>query len=248
MKTKRIVAVAAVVLIVGLVVKMPASVLLHWALPEAVQTSGISGSIWRGHVDAVAVASVNAGPVDWQLHPFTLLTGKLAATLQAELPGGFADGRVALRGDRIWLEDTKLAVDLGQFTRYSSIGPSTGRARIDIQRAELRDLWPAELVAEMTVNNLAYPGVGTAPLGNYQLVFPETNNGDSSDINGTLTALDSAPYELDGTLTLSADRGYALRGLIAAKSGVNAAYSRGLQFLGPADSEGRRQLVFEGTL
>ncbi|MEN7344073.1 MAG: type II secretion system protein N [Pseudomonadota bacterium] len=245
MKPSRLIAVAAACFIVGLIAKLPAAVAFNWFMPDNIMTSGVSGSIWRGRISAVQVSGVNLGPIEWQSKPWALLTGAFRADVEMELPGGFAQGDIAIGTSSIRARSLQGAVSLAPITRFSAIGPSEGNARISLDDLTIRNGWPTSANGELTIVDLRYPPVGTAPLGGYELLF---RNDDNGDVIADLTDMQSAPYLLDGLLRLTADGGYSLAGDIAAKPGVDVAYSRGLNFLGPADANGNRRLEFDGTL
>lgn len=246
MKIKKLIVIGAITLVIGLIVKLPADVALGWALPDTIQTRSIRGTLWHGQIDAISVQGINAGPATWTLKPLSLLVGKIRADVEIELPGGFASADIGIRGKTISLKQARAAFDLGPMTRLSPVGPSQGRAKVELEHATLRDAWPVSAEGQITVNNLRYPPVGTAPLGNYELLFSPDPPVDSP-LTAALKSV-SGPYALDGLIQFDDNRSYSVRGIISTKPGVDTAYKRGLAILGPANDKGEHALQFDGNL
>jgi hypothetical protein len=65
-------------------------------------------------------------------------------------------------------------------------------------------------------------------------------------LTGALDDL-GGPLDVTGSLQLLADRSYVVEGLIAARADAPADISQMLQFLGPADQQGRRPFSLAGS-
>ena len=245
MKRSQLLFVAILCFVIGLIAKLPAAVAFNWFAPDSLQTRGISGSIWNGRIAAAEVSGMNIGPIEWRAKPWSLITGAFRADVSAELPGGFAEGDIAVGPSRVRARSLQGAIALAPVTRFSAIGPSEGTARASFDELVLENGWAVTATGELSIIDLKYPPVGTAPLGGYRLAFRDDTDG---EVIADLTDMQTAPYSLEGVLRLGADRSYSLGGDIAAKPGVDVAYSRGLNFLGPADGNGNRRLEFDGTL
>ena len=62
---------------------MPAAqVLGRVSLPNNVQVSGVSGTIWNGNAQQVVVNNLPVSLVEWDIHPFSLLLGKISADIK----------------------------------------------------------------------------------------------------------------------------------------------------------------------
>lgn len=248
MNRKHAIIAAGVALTVGLIVKLPASVFLNWVLPDDVQTSGITGTAWSGQIAAVRVRGFDAGPIEWSIKPASLLFGALRTDINAEITGGFASADVTLRMSSIRVRDGKIALDLAPVTRLSSIGPTTGRAQMTINDATFEANWPVAVDGAMVLNNLQYSGLGDATLGNYQLTFLPDLATDQFPVVAELESLDGSPYELDGTVSLGAERSYSIEAGIKASGSANTGYARQLAILGPANADGVHQMSYTGSL
>jgi|SRR5690554_3182764 len=74
---------AALVYLVGLVVYLPARLLVAFApLPEHVQLSGVSGTVWNGRIDRVQFDTRALEQVEWQVFPLALFAAQVVADVQ----------------------------------------------------------------------------------------------------------------------------------------------------------------------
>ncbi|MEO0614538.1 MAG: type II secretion system protein N [Pseudomonadota bacterium] len=245
---RRLVLPAIVVFFIALLARLPASAVLGWALPEQVATRGISGTIWNGTIDVVDVNGVSIGPVSWRWRPSALLSGRIGATVEAGLPGGYFDGVVGLGSGVIVLEDVRALANLESLTQRSSIGAAGGTARLTATRLRIESLWPADIEGEVLLTRLRYAATGNAALGGYRLRFDGSVTDDPAfPISGVLESDGSAPFSVNGTLALGPGRAYALNAIVAPDPDAPDEIKQALQFL-PADPSGQRQLSFEGAL
>ncbi|MEL6951379.1 MAG: type II secretion system protein N [Pseudomonadota bacterium] len=245
---RRLITPVVLIFLIALVVRLPASAVLSWALPDNVATRGISGTIWNGTIDVVEVNGVSLGPVSWRWRPAALASGRIGAVVEAGLPGGYFDGRVSVGSDVIVLEDVRALASLESLTQRSSIGAARGTARVNATRLRLESLWPADIEGEVRLSNLRYAATGNTALGGYRLRFDGTASDDLAfPLSGVLESDGSAPFTVNGTLALGPARAYALNATVAAGADAPAEVTNALQFL-PTDASGQRQLSFEGAL
>ncbi len=245
---RRLVLPAVVVFLLGLVARMPAGVVLGWVLPDQVATRGITGTLWNGRIAAVEVAGVSLGPVDWRWRPSALLGLRLGVDVEAGLPGGFFNGRVAVGFGDIVLEDVRALAALAPLTQRSTIGAADGTARVSAVRMALADGWPTAIEGEVVLAGLRYAGTGSVPLGGYRLRF-DGSTGDDPEfpIAGAIGSDDSGPFEVDGVLRLGPGRAYSLNASVELRANAPAELEGALRLM-PTGSDGRRQLQFVGAL
>lgn len=101
---------ALVVYAFFLVVKLPAvQVLSRVDLGKDIKVSGISGTIWKGHLEQVVVNGIPLNDVNWSLSFLSLLTGKASAEISAgsirDLEQISLDGSVIVSNQRVQAED-----------------------------------------------------------------------------------------------------------------------------------------------
>lgn len=245
---RRLILPAVVVFLVGLVARMPASVVLGWALPDQVATRGIAGTVWNGSIAAVEVAGVSVGPIDWRWRPAALFGARIGADVEAGLPGGFFSGRVAVGFGDIVLQDVRASAALAPLTRRSSIGRADGTARVAARAVTIAEGWPTAIEGEVLLSDLRYAGAGNAPLGGYRLRFDGSTASDPAfPIAGQLGSDESGPFEVDGVLRLGPGRAYALNAAVSTRANAPAELEGALRLL-PTGPGGARQLQFEGAL
>ncbi len=245
---RRLILPAVVVFLLGLVARMPAGVVLGWVLPDQVATRGITGTLWNGRIAAVEDAGVSLGPVDWQWRPTALFGLRLGVDVEAGLPGGFFNGRVAVGFGDIVLEDVRASAALAPLTQRSTVGAADGMARVSATRMTLADGWPTAIEGEVVLTDLRYAGAGNVPLGGYRLRFDGSMGDDPAfPLAGLLDSDDSGPFEVDGALRLGPGRAYSLNAAVDLRANAPAELQGALRLM-PAGPDGRRQLQFEGAL
>ncbi len=245
---RRLVMPVVFVFFIALIVRLPASAVLSWALPDNVATRGISGTIWNGTIDVVNVNGVSIGPVSWRWRAGALASGRLGAVVETGLPGGYFDGYVSVGSDVIVLEDVRALANLESLTQRSSIGAASGTARVSATRLRIESLWPSDIEGEVRLTNLRYAATGNTALGGYRLRFDGTASDDPAfPLSGVLESDGSAPFTVNGTLALGPERTYSLNATVAAGADAPSDITNALQFL-PAEASGQRQLRFEGAL
>lgn len=245
---RRLILPAVLVFLLGLVARMPADVVLGWVLPDPVATRGISGTVWHGHIAAIEVEGVSLGPVDWRWRPAALLRARLGADVEAGLPGGFFNGRIAVGLGDVVLQDVRASAALAPMTRRSSIGAAQGTARLAATMVAIADGWPTAIEGELRLSDLRYAGAGNVPLGGYRLRFDGTAaDNPAFPVAGLLASDESGPFEVDGVLRLGPGRAYALNASVSPRANAPAELQRALSVL-PTGPDGARQLQFEGAL
>jgi len=229
------------------VATLPASVVTSQLEKQGIFLSGVSGSVWNGAAQVVQSGAVRVGSVEWNLHPLALFRGRAAADVKLTRVDGFARGYVEARGSgRVVLRDASGSLPLAVLPPSFVAGGWTGNLNLRLDSVDIVDRWPASIVGTIEVKNLIGPARKPAALGSYKLVFPEQPAPDV--LAAALTDL-GGPLQLAGTLQLkAADRSYVLDGLIAARPEATADMVNSLQFLGPPDAQGRRQISLQGTM
>jgi len=83
-----------IIIVITIVYKLPAKFIYNKLPPNhAVQLTGISGSIWSGHIDAVSTQQLTFNNVDWTLSIWRLLFG------EAEIQWQIQDSSIELQGE-----------------------------------------------------------------------------------------------------------------------------------------------------
>jgi general secretion pathway protein N len=219
--------------------RLPAS----WVLPSASHgaCAGVDGTVWNGNCTGLTVGHDALGDLTWQLQPARLLTGVLAG--RVELAHGPVTGRadVALGVHSVTLRGLVADLPLDPAIIRELPRDLQGTAHIELELARLERRHIVELKGRIEAHDLRQTEVHVTPLGSYALTFP----GGSGVQTATLQDL-GGPLSVQGTLRLTPG-GYDLEGLVAARPGAPPELVGSLQYLGSADSLGRRPFSMAGT-
>jgi hypothetical protein len=239
---------AALVFLLTLVVRLPASVLLARAPPE-VRCTGAAGTLWRGSCGELAVGPRSVSDVHWTLHPAALLRLRIAVDLASLDPA--ATGQVYLEwqpGGELLIERLRAALTAQAIAAVLPAGWSAS-LQLAVDRARVRAGHLLELAGTMDLLQLQLRAPRTA-FGSYELVFPPVAGADASadaPMLGTLRDLEG-PLSLRGQMRLTPQGSYELSGNVAAHEDASASVRQLLELLGPAGTDGTREFSFAGSL
>jgi len=241
---KRYLIAGLLVLLFALALKFPARLAYDWFAPPEVQLSGISGSVWNGSASEGRAAGAYVSDIRWKFRPSALLGGKLEFETSSSPAFGTlqTDLAVAANGE-LSLKNLDGNVELGLIHPSFQQSGIRGDLQLDFEELALRDGMPSSVTGEVSINNLLVPELAPSTLGDYIARFETA--GDS--ITATLVDTDGI-LDVDGTLTLNADRSYTLLGRVSAKTGAPRSIVDQLQYLGTPDADGFRPFRFEGQL
>lgn len=227
-------------------VTLPANIVLSYFPPPGITLGGVSGTIWNGRAQAVRRGNMHIGSAEWNLHVLDLVTGKLGADVKVTRSDGFAQGSVAVSGDRITLRKLNASLPLSALPPNLVRGGWTGTATLRLAELAVENSWPVAAAGTIEVANLVGPANRPAALGGYKVVFDES----AATADGLKGALSDTggPLAVNGTVDLKKNRSYLVSGLIATRPGAPGDMARTLEILGEPDAQGRRQFSIEGTM
>jgi len=239
---------AALVFVLTVLVRLPASVLLSHT-PVALQCSGASGTLWRGSCGTLAFGPRSVREVRWTLHPGPLLRARIALDLSSLDPDATGQGHVEWRpGGELLIERLNALLRPPQTATLMPAGWS-GSMQLAIERAHVRDGHLVELAGTLDLRELQLRAPRTA-LGSYELLIaPDTGTGGPGDapMVGTLRDLEG-PLSLQGQMRLTPQGSYELSGKVAPREEANSDVRQLLGLLGPAGADGAREFSLTGTL
>ncbi len=240
----KLVAAGTAAFLLTMIVCLPARVLGFW-LPPQVAVGALSGSIWNGRTDALAINGQPLGALQWKVRPLHLLRGRLA--LDGELSGaGSISGRFAVGfGSSIqaWNVDLRWPVDALPFR---AVPPGwNGTVQGTLTEAAFTDGRIRKLQGILDARDLRQPAPNAVAIGSYRLNFDE-HALQGENIVGRLQHLDG-PMLVDGTLILGANRDYTIEGQVGTRPNAPKSITDTLRFLGTPDAQGRRPFSIAGT-
>jgi len=237
---------AALVFLLTLLVRLPASVLLTH-LPGSVRCTDVSGTLWRGSCGELAFGPQSVSDVRWTLHPVALLRARIALDLASADPA--ATGQTYLEwqpGGELLVEH--LAATLApQIVRGLLPAGWSASMHVAIARARARAGHAIALDGRLQLQQLRAPRTA---LGSYELAFTPSAGADTpagAPMQGTLRDLDG-PLALRGVIRLTSEGSYDLSGTVSAHEDASPALQQQLELLGPADADGAHAFSFAGTL
>jgi general secretion pathway protein N len=232
----------AIAFSVILLVRLPAS----WLLPTRFgpgSCASLDGSLWSGTCSGLTLSGSHLGDLAWELHPLRLLVGRLAA--HVTLGNGPADVSADVEvGSGQNITARHVVADLPLDPHLIPAVPPTlhGNAHAELALVHLEHGVLQDLQGRIEAHDLIDNSGHRTPLGSYALTFP----GGTTPPTGQLRDLDG-PLALEGTLKLTAQSGFELAGVIAARPGAPQELINNIQFLGTPDASGRRPFSLSGS-
>jgi hypothetical protein len=238
---------AALVFVLTLLARMPASVLLS-RVPGALQCTGAAGTVWRGSCEQLAYGPQRVSDVHWTLHPAALLRAHIALDVVCEDPG--ASGQASLEwrpGGDLLIEHLTGTIAPHELGTLLPAGWSAS-LQLAIARARVRAGRLIALAGTLDLQQLQLQAPPAA-LGSYELAFAPAGAEAAGDapLQGSVRDL-AGPLSLRGQILLTPEGGYTLSGTVAGRSGDSPELEQLLQLLGPADASGARNFSLAGTL
>ena len=230
--------------VAAFIMLFPARVAYDWFAPPAVQLSGLDGTVWSGSAAEISVAGLYLRDLKWRLQPMRLVTGKLAAHIEASPSSGFLEADIAAGlGGNIMLSDVNGSLPLRDFATIARMPGLAGNASVQFNELRIRDGLPVVADGMLAVADLVAPLVDPASIGGYRAEFFSDDRGvvaSVEDVNGV--------FDLAGSLTVSEDRNYQFIGRVAATEGTSEKLQRQLRFLGSPNDRGQHDIRLEGQL
>jgi general secretion pathway protein N len=239
-----LIAIGLAAFLLTLLVGLPARALAP-LLPPRVTVGTLEGTVWRGRTDALAVDGQTIGALRWQLHPLHLFLGRVA--LDTELDRGDGQARAELRLGFSGMEarDVEAHLPLSALPRNVVPAGWSGVLRAELARVSLPKGAVPRIEGTIELRNLKAPPPQGAAIGSYSLLFDATSK-QKDRLVGKVKDLDG-PMQVEGTLSLGADRSYVVEGLVAPRPDASKAVTDTLRFLGTPDAQGRRPFSLAGT-
>jgi len=238
-----LITVLAVVAFVAIVVaRLPASWVVP-APPSAVSCAAVDGSIWNGSCAGLTAQGSPLGDVTWNVHPLSLLSGKLSAYLELTGPVAAVSGDFDMRLDNsITLRNVQASVPFDRDLKklVPVLQTLSGSANANIVSAHYSKGFITEIQGRIEAHDLvSHDRDGVATLGSYAVTFPAGTK--SGDPTGELQDL-GGPLAVQGTLRIMQDKpGVEVHGMVAPRAEAPPDLRHQLEYLGSPDAQGRRE-------
>jgi general secretion pathway protein N len=229
-----------------LLVTLPAQLAVGQLARLGIDATGVSGSVWKGHAALVRVGAMPLGELSWDLHVLALFTGRASATIAVKQPGAFAEGDLsATPGGRITLTGVSASWPLDRVAAPGLPAGWKGTANLKLAELVIEDRVPVAVTGTVDLIDVVGPANRPARLGSYRATFPSATPGPNG-ITADLKDLDG-PLAITATLQVQRDRNYLIEGQVATRPDAPAQIVSALQYLGEADSSGRRPFSLSGS-
>lgn len=215
------------------------------ALPDSVQASGWSGTIWSGQARAVRIDGRSGGSASWSCRPWRLARLEWSCRVSLEpAPGDAATAELVARPDgSLTLRDLRGLLPIGALA--PDLAPHwDGRLELAVERVEIRDRGLVDASGSLFLRELASTQGRHESLGDFELQFGGGAVGTGA-LSGRLRDL-GGPLQLRAVVELAPDRSWRVRGEVAPRPSASAALIGQLAWLGPLDPDGRRPVSAEG--
>lgn len=243
-RTRRgLITVAVATFLIGLLVLFPARVAYHWFAPPGIAVSNISGTVWSGSAAEASINQLYLHELQWRFNPSSLLSGGFGFHLEARPVSGFVDGVViAGFGSSIKIQDLTASLPLEVLGSALQVGGLRGSASLQFDNLKFDQETLLEADGTLTVGNVTVPLIARETLGGYRAEFNTQEDGVNASIEDT-----DAVVDLAATLVIRPDRSYDFEGLIVPKPTTPSSILQQMEFLGPANDRGQREIRLGGT-
>lgn len=241
---KSLLLVGLLTFVAALILMFPARVAYQWFAPPGVQLSSLEGTVWSGSAAEVSAAGLYLRDLNWRLRPLYLLTGRVAASIEARPSSGFLEADIAAGlGGEVALANVNASLPLRDFATLVRMPGLAGNASVQFDELRIRDGLPVAADGTLAVADLVAPMVDPGSIGGYRAEF-------FTDDNAVVASIEDVDgvFDLAGSLTLSANRNYQFIGKVAATDGTSEKLRRQLRFLGSPNDRGQHDIRLEGQL
>jgi len=230
----------------------PAGTAVHLFVPPPVVLNGIQGTVWSGSAASGTIGGLPVQDLRWHVRPWTLLTGRVGANVEARLADGFLNTGITASTSRVQFNDLRGGTSLATVASMVPVSGMSGQASVALSSLEIENGWPTHIVGELKLAALQVaPFIPSGrsgnlvPLGDYTVTFGEAPA-------RTIAARfvdNGGPLEVAGTLALTPAREYTLDALIKPREGAPQQLVDGLNVMtADPDANGRRRLTLTGSL
>ena len=234
------------IIVITLVYKLPAKFIYQqFSNVSSIELTGISGSIWSGHVDSITTPQLTLNQLSWQLSIWALLVGDVDVRWKLEDPALQLQGEASLSGQELSLIDIKGYIDLVELgTRLPAQDILlAGVINIDIPQVEFKQSELIDMTGLVKWESAQLLSPANIELGDFKA--------DLSNSSGKLLASLSdtgGPVSLAGFFSLSSLGKYDYKLEIAVRDTSVPGLLDGFNQLGQYDDNGVATLRGNGML
>ncbi|MCH8537045.1 MAG: type II secretion system protein N [Alkalimonas sp.] len=247
MRIRTMVLLGSLVYLLSLFILTPAAWWLKLApLPADVRLGLVQGTLWQGQLTALRYQSLELRSIQWQLKPWSLLTGHVLVDVQAgelaESQQPYLKGRLRYGVSGLQLSDTLLRYPVAQLAPMLTLPlpiDADGQLMVDIEQYRQGEPWCQQLSGQASWQEARLePPTGWIDL---QHIFATLHCEDGELV--LLTDGDN-PLGLDVSARLAAGGHFTVDGTLKPDSSMPEEVHQAMQFVGAPDDEGRYRIRF----
>lgn len=241
---------AGAAFLLTLLASAPAS-LLRPLIGGAGSVTGISGTLWQGSARAATFGTVRCSDFRWRLRPLSLLAGRLAASIEADIASGFVRGDVEISvTGRISVSELQLSGQVADLAPGMASLAGTALASAEIRELGWSKGWIDTAIGTVRLAGILLGVPGGPPAanarGNFMLEFDAPSVAADQPLVGDLSD-ESGPLEVDGSVELTAPANYQVNATLKAKPEAPEYLVRALPGFGPPTGDGGHSFSMAGS-
>lgn len=248
-QTVKFILLGSVAYVIFLAVTLPAPwVYSHWLKSRMGSWTlyGVQGTVWEGHATLVKSGNVRLENLHWDLHPLSLLWGRLEAALHfkyAAAPGAMVLGR-SFTGT--WhADDVAMELPAGRLTPLLRLPGAElgGKLSVHLSALALKQGRVTAASGEVSWEKASLRKPVAVDLGGFTIALKTTAEG----INGALLDHGGA-VQAQGLFKLSSNGQYRLTATFASRDPQQPLIAQGLRLFGNAGPDGRVKYSAAGVV
>jgi hypothetical protein len=194
--------IAVIVLALGSVFLLPASLLQRF-LPPSVHAADFSGSLLHGAAGLIRVNGLDVGALEWRLHPAALLRLTLSSDIHWVKVGFVVDGTAEVARDHFTVHAVQGGGPIEDLRDLGVAAGWRGIATVSVNEISGSFSQLQSINGKLDVSNLSSTGIASgSDLGGYELLLPQGSVAPDGTLSATLNDT-GGPVELRAEVHLA---------------------------------------------
>jgi len=170
---------------------------------------------------------------------------------------GFVSGYISVRGKgEMRFSDLRASLPIPVLTAFANLsgaglsgmlGGWRGSLQVQLSELAIQNSWPTQIVGRLDAAELIGPARQPTAIGSYRIEFASTQP-IGGELQGNIASQPDAPLDVVGAVRLQPNRQYVIDAQVGTRANAPASIGKALEYLGPADAQGRRPLSLAGSL
>jgi general secretion pathway protein N len=213
--------------------------------PDAIQATGVSGTVWKGHAARLEIENFNFGEVTWHIKPVHLLIGRLKSEFEFKRSDLNGEGDVVVKMSSLGVENAYFSGDSKFLEPYiSPYGISvSGEFGLTIDSFYANAQGPESARGQLQWHEARFNSPANLALGEVTLDLDQQGTAAIATITNTGNAL-----SVDGKANLKQNWEYGARIRLAPTPSTPPDIRQGLALFGRPDPQGGVTLSRSGQL